>query len=312
MSNSASATAEQALARLLHRPGNHRAACPKCDRGLKDTALAVRTEPDGGAVWYCHRCGWRGGLVGREHRASSPHWQPRAREWRLSTPAPPVASPLPKRPPEPRGSLTPAAYDGWTQCQPITAGTVAAVYLSRRRCVLPPPGSDLRWHPEVAHKPGCELRPALVGRVTDALTGEPISLHFTLLEHDGSGKAKVDAPRLLLPGHRKPGGVIRLWPDDEVTLGLVLGEGIETCLAAAAAGLTPVWATIDGGNLAAFPVLAGIEGLTVLVDHDTAGIAAAFSVIDAYQKAGFDPERDIKLIFPPTAGHDFNDLMVTA
>ena len=146
--------------------------------------------------------------------------------------------------------------------------------------------------------------------MTDTLTTEPISVHLTFLEPDGSGKAKVDTPRLLLPGHRKAGGVIRLWPNDEITTGLVIGEGVETCLAAAAAGLTPVWATVDAGNLARFPVLPGLEGLTVLVDHDPAGIAAAFSVIETYRAAGFDPERDIKLIFPPTAGHDFNDLMV--
>ena len=33
---------------------------------------------------------------------------------------------------------------------------------------------------------------------------------------------------MLCKGHRKAGGVIRLWPDDEVTDGLAVAEGIET------------------------------------------------------------------------------------
>ena len=96
--------------------------------------------------------------------------------------------------------------------------------------------------------------------------------------------------------------MIRLWPDQEVTLGLVVGEGVETCLAAALESLTPVWATISAGNLAAFPVLPGIEGMTILVDHDRpnpktgkrAGRDAALELIRRYTEAGFDPKRDIR------------------
>jgi putative DNA primase/helicase len=55
--------------------------------------------------------------------------------------------------------------------------------------------------------------------VTDARDGEPINLHRTWLAKDGSGKAPIDKPRRLLKGHRSNNGVIRLWPDDDVTLG---------------------------------------------------------------------------------------------
>jgi putative DNA primase/helicase len=101
-----------------------------------------------------------------------------------------------------------------------------------------------------------------------------------------------------------------------VTLGLVIGEGVESCLSAARAGLTPVWATIGAGNMARFPVLPGLEGLTILVDHDRpnpktgkrVGIEAARAVIQRYAEAGLDPERDIKAILPPTEGDDACDL----
>jgi hypothetical protein len=151
--------------------------------------------------------------------------------------------------------------------------------------------------------------------VTDVLTGEPISLHRTWIKADGTGKAQLQKPRLLLARHRSD-GVVRLWPDEDVTLGLVIGEGIETCLAAARAGLTPVWATISAGNLAAFPVLPGIEGLTVLVDHDKPnpktgkrpGIEAALTLVQRYADVGFDPQRDIRVVLPPTEGQDAADL----
>jgi putative DNA primase/helicase len=99
----------------------------------------------------------------------------------------------------------------------------------------------------------------MLARVTDAFTAEPMSLHFTRLNPDST--KSVDVPKRLLAGHRKAGGVIRLWPDECVTRGLGIGEGIETCLAAAH-GFTPIWCTVDAGNMAAFPVLAGIDALT--------------------------------------------------
>jgi putative DNA primase/helicase len=120
-------------------------------------------------------------------------------------------------------------------------------------------------------------------------------------------------------GHRSR-GVIRLWPDEEVTLGLTVGEGIETCLVAARSGLVPVWATMSAGNLAAFPVLPGIEGLTVLVDHDRpnpktgrrAGIDAGIAVVERFIAAGFDPERDIRVICSPVEGEDAADMEAAA
>jgi putative DNA primase/helicase len=217
--------------------------------------------------------------------------------------------------PERYTTLAPFGRPLWEASRPIEPGTVAATYLKRRGCALPPDDSALRWHPEVRNPNEDHTGPALVALMTDVQTGEPISLHRTWLKPDGSGKAALSKPRRLLVRHRSD-GVVRLWPDEDVTLGLVLGEGIETCLAAARAGLMPVWATLSAHNLAAFPVLPGIEGLTVLVDHDhpnpktgkRAGIEAAQSLIERYVTAGLDPDRDVRVILPPTEGHDAADL----
>jgi putative DNA primase/helicase len=283
-----------------HKPGEHRAPCPECDRGQKDDALAVRLEVDGSATWICHRCGWKGGIGGDRELSR-----------RRDKPCGAARNPDPEK----HETLAPWGLRIWEQTRPVEPGTVAAAYLEHRGCALPchPEETHLRWHPKLKHPSG-HVGPALIGLVTTILDCVPISLHRTWIKPDGTGKAEIEKPRLLLAGHRSD-GVIRLWPDEDVHLGLVIGEGIETCLAAERAGLTPSWATLSAGNLAAFPVLP-IDGLTILVDHDRAnpntgkraGIEAARAVVERYTAAGFDPERDIRVILPPTEGQDAADL----
>ena len=161
----------------------------------------------------------------------------------------------------------------------------------------------MRWHPEIKHPSGY-LGPALVALVTDIRDARQyLSLHRTWIAADGSGnKAQVDPPRLLLKGHRKSGGCIRLWPDDGVTLGLGIAEGIESALTLAR-GFTPLWATIDASNLAAFPVLPGIEALTVAVDHDTAGLKGFKMVAERWHAAG----REVRKVLVRSPGADLND-----
>jgi len=183
----------------------------------------------------------------------------------------------------------------WDRTLPLR-GSLGEVYLTHRGCALPPADGDLRYLPPTGRYP-----PSLCARVTDALTTRPISLHFTELREDGAGRGD----RRLLSGHRKRGGVIRLWPDESVTHGLAIAEGIETALAAAHA-YTPVWAAIDAGNLAALPVLAGIETLVIVADHDDAGIRAAHECARRWTAAGCEA----RIALPPAAGMDAADLGV--
>ena len=148
------------------------------------------------------------------------------------------------------------------------------------------------------------MYPAMVARITDVVTGKPLSLHFTFLMPDGSSKAPIERQKVLLKGHRKAGGVIRLTDDAEVTQGLGIGEGIETSLAVMATGWNPFWAAIDAGNIACFPVLHGIECLTVFADHDKAGLAAANLCVDRWRVAG----RDAQIVTPHIAGEDWADI----
>jgi phage/plasmid primase-like uncharacterized protein len=161
----------------------------------------------------------------------------------------------------------------WKTTRAITLDSPAGRYLLARRCKLPPPGSHLRELPTHRHPSSGHVGPALVALLTDFETGDARSLHMTWLG-EGGKKADVSPPRRLLAGHAKAGAVCRLWPDEFVTCGLGLAEGIETALSLAH-GYEPAWAAIDAGNLSALPVLLGIECLLIACDRDPAGEKAA-------------------------------------
>ena len=94
-----------------------------------------------------------------------------------------------------------------------------------------------------------------------------------------------------------------LWPSEAVTYSLGIAEGVESALALAQVH-RPVWAAVDAGNLAAFPVLAGIETLLVAVDGDEAGRAAAATCADRWADSA-----EVRLIDFPD-GKDAADLAV--
>jgi putative DNA primase/helicase len=259
--------------------GNHRVRCPSCGRSDKDRTLGVTVELDG-AVWHCYRCGIAG--ADRSGRAYSA-----------------VARTRPAPIPEQHATLAPhwrAVYRGLS---PIR-GTTAERYLRARGCAIPPDDGDIRYG-ELQHPSG-HIGPCMVALVTHAESREPLTLHRTWIRPDGR-KADVEAPRLLLSKHRKSGGVIRLWPDDAVTTGLAVAEGIETALAVATA-CRPVWSCIDAGNLAVFPVLSGVESLTIVADHDDAGMRAARECAARWKQAG----RTVRIATPPERGQDAADL----
>ena len=266
--------------------GTQRTGCPACDRGTRDTALAVTVDYDGTAVWFCHRCGFKGAVRNGSESVVRP--TEKAHSTRHDSMR--------------HESLSDRWRAFWRECGRIKSGCFAAIYLQSRGCALPPVEGHLRWHSDCWHWPTQSKRPAMVGLITDAVTCTPLSLHFTFLRLDGSRKAGTGRDKLMLARHRKSGGVIRLWPDDCVAHGLLIAEGIETALTAAR-GYTPAWCSIDGGNLEAFPVLNGVESLVICVDNDAAGHKAANTCARRWLKAG----REVVQFMPGRVGEDVND-----
>lgn len=267
--------------------GEHRLTCIACGRGPKDRTLGVTVEPDGAAVAHCFRCAYV--ETHRPDRGIRFH------------PGKPVSRPVA---PLKRESLSEYGTELFEACTGLR-GTVGEQYLLARDCAVPPADGDLRYCADLRHPSG-HTGPALVALVTHAETRAPLTLHRTWIHSDGR-KADVDPPRLLLGGHRKAGGVIRLWPDEAVTTGLTVTEGVETGLSLAR-DYTPVWSMLDAGNLAALPVLEGIGVLVIGADHDPAGIEAATACADRWAAAGVD----VRVIAPECERTDWNDARAAA
>jgi len=220
-----------------------------------------------------------------------------------SRPEPPKPAPAPsQRKHEKRTTLAPSGWRRWQATRTITADDVAGRYLHGRGCTIPPDDGDLRWVPDARHWPTGHVGPALVALVTHPVTAQPVTLHLTWIAADGTGKATVQPDRLTLPGHTNE-GVVRLWPDAEVTLGLAVAEGIESALTVAR-GFTPTWATLNAGNMGKLPALDGIEALTIVADNDDAGIQAARKCADRWTGAG----TEVRLWHAHEHGADPNDV----
>jgi putative DNA primase/helicase len=150
-------------------------------------------------------------------------------------------------------------------------------------------------HPLHGHRLGC-----IIGVMTDPVTARPTgAISRTYIDEDlhKIGKAKTLG---------SPAGIVRLSRDEDVHQGLYLAEGLETALSAMAKGLRPVWSTGSTALMKTFPVLDGIDCLTVIADHDAtdAGEEAAREVEMRWRRAG----REANILMPSSPG-DLNDLL---
>jgi hypothetical protein len=68
--------------------------------------------------------------------------------------------------------------------------------------------------------------------------------------------------------------------------GLLICEGIETAIALSESHLRPIWALVGAGNMSVFPVLGGIEVLTIAADNDEPGQKAAAACAERWRAAG--------------------------
>jgi len=187
----------------------------------------------------------------------------------------------------------------WSDCVELR-GTPAECYLASRGITVLPQGIEevLRFHPGGPF--GSARCPMLVGLYRDIRTDEARAVHRTALSARGEKIGRM----CLGP---KAGAAIKLSADAEVAQGLVIGEGIETTLSAMMLGLTPAWALGDAGAIGGFPVLAGIDGLTILVDHDAngAGQRQTLRCLERWLASG----REVLTLQPHQVGHDINDLL---
>jgi len=245
-----------------YAPGDHRVACPSCGTKPSVKNAGLKVDHDG-ALLHCFKCGLIETYREKQYAVRRvPTIKPQQHQSQQYT------------------ELSPWGRDLWSSTRELSG--VAVDYLQHRHCMIPPVYGALHWHPALKHPSG-HIGPALVALVTDVHTDKPLSLHRTWITP--TGKADVHPPRLQLAGHSLKGGVIKLWPDQDVGHTLGIAEGIETALSLAHS-VQPVWSCIDAGHMTAFTVLAGVTQLYIAQDDDPAGRKAATACATRWAEAG--------------------------
>src|SRR5262249_22169875 len=150
-------------------------------------------------------------------------------------------------------------------------GTLAEKYLGvERKRKLPGelPGTVLRFHPHCPWRNENTGRtdrvPALIAAFRSIDDNAITAVHRIALDGDGT---KIDR-RMLGVVHR---AAVKL---DPLANELVIGEGVETCMAARQLGLKPAWALGSVGSISFFPLIADIERLVILGDRGDASARA--------------------------------------
>jgi Toprim domain len=164
----------------------------------------------------------------------------------------------------------------------------------------------MRFHPRCIFGKRA-YQPCIIALMHDPMTDMPVGIHRIALAQTNGTVTKLDRMAF---GHM---GVVPLWPLNGGDH-LVVGEGLETTLAAATcisyrdAPLTPAWSAIASNGLGSLPVLPGVSRLTLLVDNDENGEGqkAAAHCRQVWTRAG----RTVAALVPKQAGWDFNDVVL--
>lgn len=269
--------------------------CPGPNHSPRDRSLSVTFDTGGDFIVFSHAGDdWQ---VCRDHvrdmlelgrfEAKKPQPRPELGAWRN-------AAPREKADP----GKSEIALRIWKESRDAS-GTLAETYLASRGLKLDDRAREsVRFHPELRF--GAKTVPAMVALYRDLRTDEPRAIQRTFLGPDGT---KLE--RWMLGPVQN--AAVKLDPDDEVSERLIVGEGVESCLAAREYRYRPCWALGSAGAISRLPVLPGVERLAILGEKNDGG---------ANERATRDCARrwkaegaEVKWIEPMT-GDDANDVLL--
>jgi len=265
------------------------ARCPAHDD--REPSLSIH-DADGKVLVRCHAgCKQRDVIAALRERGL---WDGKAHSSRRTSRHRKVSPPRPDPDQVERGAV---ALSIW-QSTIAAEGTPVEAYLASRglTCSLP---ASLRFHSCLKHPSGGTW-PCMVALVTRGADDMPLAIHRTFLAREGHGKAAVEPAKMMLGPCR--GGAVRLREPGEI---LMVGEGIETCLAAMQATGHPAWAALSTSGLRALDLPGCVRDVIVLADGDDPGEAAARDCALRWMREG----RRVRIARPPR-GLDFNDVLL--
>lgn len=208
----------------------------------------------------------------------------------------------PAKPPEPPPDNRVLAMAIWSESRD-PRGTLVETYLRSRRLELPDEAANeaIRF---LAPCPfGAKHFPAMVCFVRNIVTNEPQGIHRTALMPDGAA-IKRNGKTFRSSLGTLAGGAIKIDPDDDVTQGICIAEGVETALSGRQMGLWPVWSVLSTSGITTFPILPGIDGLQIFRENDANG--ASGKAVEACGRRWYDAGRDV-IVVDPELGKDLND-----
>jgi Toprim domain len=268
--------------------GRYYATCPQCSSKRKKAhqrlqCLGVTIGFDG-VKFGCNHCGWRGGAKCRPFSGAG--------RYGSRSPLPAIADCNDER------QRKRIALELWNASL-NPRNSVVEKYLVRRCGKLPDEiaGRVIRFHPSLKFD-GRSVG-AMVALYRDIHTDEPCAAHRTFLDDSGN---KIGRKML----GRVSGSAIKLDFHEDVTLGLHVGEGIETCLSGYLRGFRPTWCLGSAGPIGDFPVLAGIESLTIFGELGDGGTNRRNAEKCATRWLAADREV---LWVRPLIGSDLNDAL---
>ena len=265
------------------------ARCPAHDD--REPSLSIR-DADGKVLVRCHAgCNQRDVIAALKARGL---WDGKERASLRKPSRRKVSSP---RPDPSQAERSTVALSIWQSTIPAV-GTPVDAYLASRglTCSVLP---SLRFHSGLKHPSG-GIWPCMVALVKRGADDTPLAIHRTFLAREGHGKAPVEPAKMMLGPCR--GGAVRLGDPAEV---LMIGEGIETCLAAMQATGHPAWAALSTSGLRALDLPGCVRDVIVLADGDDPGEAAARDCALRWMREG----RRVRIARPPR-GLDFNDMLL--
>lgn len=177
--------------------------------------------------------------------------------------------------------------------------TLAETYLTGRAIALDDiaAGNAIRFHGACPFDG--ERLPCMVAAMRGIESDEIQAVHRTALTPQGT---KLDRMMLGPAG----GTAIKLDPHNAVTDELVIGEGVESGMAARILGHGPTWALGSVGGIRSFPVLAGVRRLTILCERNDGGANEAAG--RACAARWHDAERKVRFLWP-RIGDDMADVL---
>jgi hypothetical protein len=254
--------------------------------------------------YHCFACGAHGdaiswlmaveGLSFRAAHDALAYWEPRERSTAVR---------------EDDGKTLARARALWDAAEPI-AGTLAIDYLAFRKIdvdqLTGSPEGVLRFHPNCPFDGNARV-PCLLAQYQDIDTDAFAGIHRIALTPSAFSNVPGSVKRRMLGRWAPRRRAVKLWPAGHR---LVLGEGLETTLAAATRvthqghPLRPAWAMLSAVAIASCGPIAGVEHVVLLADNEPVGQQAART---AAQRLSANTCEVV--VLTPKAVKDFNDLV---